>query len=182
MPQAGYWESLFDIPLILERMKISKDLNSVVEFGSGYGTFTIPVAEMIKGTIFAFDLEKEMIGFLQARADKSKLKNIVIEQRDLIETGTGLPGNSIDYVMLFNILHHENPSEILRESERILKPSGILGLVHWNYDSKTPRGPKMEIRPRPENLLTLAKKANFTINSNSIDLPPYHYGIIGNKV
>ncbi|MCE9500646.1 MAG: class I SAM-dependent methyltransferase, partial [Leptospira sp.] len=73
-------------------------------------------------------------------------------------------------------------SEILREAERILKPSGILGLVHWNYDSKTPRGPKMEIRPRPENLLTLAKKVNFTINSNSIDLPPYHYGIIGNKV
>lgn len=74
----------------------------------------------------------------------------LVEQRDFVADGSGLPDGSADYVMLFNILHREQPETLLREAWRILSPRGRLGIMHWNYDPTTPRRPSMEIRPRPE--------------------------------
>jgi len=87
----------------------------------------------------------------------------------------------VDYVMLFNILHAENPVNLLREAWRILAPGGHTGIIHWNYDPETPRGPPMAIRPRPENCLLWIKEAGFVIEKKHINLPPYHYGILARK-
>ncbi len=80
--------------------------------------------------------------------------------------------------MLFNILHGEDPVGLLAEAKRNLCPSGLLGVIHWNYDETTPRGPPLDIRPRPEQCLGWAKEAGFTADSDIIDLPPYHYGMV----
>ncbi len=69
---------------------------------------------------------------------------------DFIFEGSGLKDQSVNYAMLFNILHAEKPEGLLKEAYRILIPEGKLGVIHWNYDSKTPQGPLMAIRPRPE--------------------------------
>jgi ubiquinone/menaquinone biosynthesis C-methylase UbiE len=42
-----------------------------VEIGCGYGTFTIPAANQIKGKVFAFDIEDEMIEVLNQKIKKS---------------------------------------------------------------------------------------------------------------
>ena len=84
--------------------------------------------------------------------------------------------------MLFNILHHAEPLELLKEAYRILKPHGKAGLIHWNYDRTTPRGPEMSIRPKPESMGEWAMQAGFTLEEDwLIDLPPFHYGLIGHK-
>lgn len=36
MPEELYWGSLFDIPVILDRMGLNPSLRDVVEFGCGY--------------------------------------------------------------------------------------------------------------------------------------------------
>jgi ubiquinone/menaquinone biosynthesis C-methylase UbiE len=93
--------------------------------------------------------------------------------------GTGLPDASIDYAMLFNILHAECPEALLREAYRILVPGGRVGIIHWNYDSTTPRGPSMDIRPRPEQCRDWAVKVGFRLMAPGIlQLPPYHYGMV----
>ncbi|GBF37142.1 class I SAM-dependent methyltransferase [Leptospira johnsonii] len=102
--------------------------------------------------------------------------------KDIIEEGTSFPEDFVDYVMIFNLLHYEDPVSILKEAIRILKPGRVAGLVHWNYDPNTPRGPKMEIRPKPEEIHRWAIEAGFKIGSEKpIDLPPYHYGFIAKK-
>ena len=68
MPEEAYWESLFDVPLILDRLGIDARLRDVVEFGCGYGTFTIPVARRISGTLRTFDIDQAMVG---ERLDRS---------------------------------------------------------------------------------------------------------------
>ena len=84
--------------------------------------------------------------------------------------------------MLFNILHYEKPLELLGEAFRILQPGGRAGLMHWNYDPKTPRGPTMDIRPKPEQMTEWAQSAGFVLDANPlIDLPPYHYGLVAKK-
>ncbi|MDP3143663.1 MAG: class I SAM-dependent methyltransferase, partial [Candidatus Omnitrophota bacterium] len=88
---------------------------------------------------------------------------------------------SVDYAMLFNILHLENPVGLLRETERILKKGGKVGITHWNYDPTTPRGPSMDIRPKPEQCIEWAGKAGFA-DPQQFDLKPYHYGIVMSAV
>ncbi len=43
--------------------------------------------------------------------------------------------------MLFNILHAAESGALLAEARRVLKVGGKLGVMHWNYDPTTPRGP-----------------------------------------
>ena len=97
-----------------------------------------------------------------------------------MEEGTGLPDKSVDYVMLFNILHLEKPIALLDEAYRILKESGKLGIIHWNYDPKTPRGPSMDIRPKPEQCVKWSESVGF-YGPIQYDLKPYHYGIVLRK-
>jgi hypothetical protein len=52
---------------------------------------------------------------------------------------------------------------------------GTLGIMHWNYDPSTPRGPSMDIRPRPEQCRKWAEQIGFQA-ARLVDLPPHHYG------
>ena len=143
-----------------------------------YGTFTIPAARIVCGTVHTLDIEPKMAALTRSKAEAEGLQNVRVHLRDFVTDGTGIPAASADYVMLFNILHAEQPERLLRESHRVLAPGGLLGIMHWNYDPATPRGPSMEIRPRPEQCCDWAVKEGFRLLPPGIvDLPPYHYGI-----
>lgn len=182
MPEQTYWESLLDVDLILDRLEINKKITSLVEFGCGYGTFTVPSAKRINGSIIALDIESQMLAIGKQRTTANQYNNVIFTERDFIADGTGLADQSVDYVMLFNILHHTKPLELLNESYRILKTGGKVGMIHWNYNPDTPRGPNMDIRPKPEDMRTWAIEGGFYIEAKEqIDLPPYHYGYLGYK-
>ena len=180
IPSEEVWESFFEPFEVLSALGIDGTVADVAEFGSGYGTFTIPAAMLISGTVYAIDIEPEMINRVKERARGRGLKNVVFLLRDFIADGSGLCDTSVDYVMLFNILHDERPERILNEAYRILRPRGSVGIIHWNYDSSTPRGPPMDMRPKPEQCYAWALKAGFTYMS-SHDLKPYHYGFVFTK-
>ncbi len=144
------------------------------------GFFTIPAAKIIAGKIYAFDIEPEMVVEVQLKADALDLGNVEAFTRDFILEGSGLKDGSVDYVFLFNILHLEKPESLLREAYRILKVGSKAGIIHWNYDAKTPRGPPMNIRPRPEQCKRWADSAGF-IFERKFDLKPYHFGLVLHK-
>jgi ubiquinone/menaquinone biosynthesis C-methylase UbiE len=177
MPERDMWENFFDSQKVLGTLGINNQINDVAEFGCGYGTFTIPAAKFIKGKVYAFDIDPDMTHVTSMEAQKYGLNNVQAVLRDFMAEGSGLPDESVDYGMLFNILHLENPTVLLGEAYRILKIGGRLGIIHWNYDSATPRGPSMDIRPKPEDCLRWAQNVGFT-DSVQYDLKPHHYGIV----
>lgn len=181
MPEEPYWESLFNVKLILDRLEITARLRDVAEFGCGYGTFALSAARKIQGTLHGFDIEPAMIEECVRRAREAGIHNVQFHLRDFVDDGTGLAPDSVDYTMLFNILHAEQPLPLLREAWRILRPGGRVAVIHWNYDPTTPRGPSMEIRPRPDDCRRWMEEAAFIIEGGIIDLPPYHYGLLGRK-
>lgn len=182
MPEEDLWARFFEPEPILKALGFSQQSAHVAEFGCGYGTFTIPAAQLANERVYAFDIEKEMVNITKTKANKYGLKNIHVEQRDFVTEGTGLTDETIDYVMLFNILHAEEREKLLLEAWRILTADGKLGVIHWNYDPSTPRGPSMEIRPKPEQCRAWAEAVGFQSQTEDpIDLPPYHYGWIFNK-
>jgi SAM-dependent methyltransferase len=177
MPNAEMWEGFFKPYEILKAMGIDRAVKDAAEFGCGYGTFTIPVAKTISGRVFAMDIEREMVDHVMARAQHERLSNVDCLLRDFIADGTGLGEESVDYVMLFNIMHDERPERIIKEAYRIAKPGGRIGIIHWNYDSSTPRGPPMAIRPKPEQCVEWAVHAGLKLDGRH-DLRPYHYGLV----
>jgi len=181
MPNEEMWSTFFDPELILQQMKVTPDLNSVVDLGCGFGTFSIPASIIIKGNVHAFDIEDEMILHLRNKMEFANIPNIELHLKDFITQGTGLPDNSTDYVMLFNILHHNNPHQILNEVYRILKHGSNAGIIHWRSDIETPRGPKLDIRPTSEQCKRWALESGFLIQKELI-LEPYHYGLIIGKL
>lgn len=182
MPDEPLWESFFRPADTLRRLQLTSARRDVVEFGCGYGTFTISAAQIVSGVVFAIDIEPEMIVASQRRAAAAGLTNVRTILRDFAVAGTGLQPESCDYAMLFNILHAEAPAGLLAEAYRVLAPGGILGIMHWNCDPATPRGPSMEIRPKPEQCLAWAHTSGFELLPPGIvELPPYHYGMAMKK-
>lgn len=182
MPDESMWAMFFEPQLILKKLGLRSESGDVVEFGSGYGTFTIPAARIVRGMVHALDIEPEMLAITQTKAEAAGLNNVRLYQRDFIADGSGLQDASVDFAMLFNILHVEEPLQLLREAYRILAPGGNVGIIHWNYDPKTPRGPSMDIRPRPAQCIEWIEAAGFSVPQNMpMDFPPYHYGLVGMK-
>ncbi|MBN1585903.1 MAG: class I SAM-dependent methyltransferase [Candidatus Omnitrophica bacterium] len=180
MPEKDIWEEFFDPAKILATLGMDEKIRDVVEFGCGYGTFTIPAARMVKGKVIAIDIDSAMTSLTRKEAGQSGLSNIVTATRDVVADGTGVEDESIDFVMFFNILHIEQPDILLREARRILRRGGKLSIIHWNYDPLTPRGPSMEIRPKPEDCVRWAEGVGFH-SPQRYDLKPYHYGIVLSK-
>lgn len=182
MPDEKMWLEFFNVDLILSGLQINSEVEDLVEIGSGYGTFTIPAAKLIIGKLYAYDIEKEMIDLLCLKIKQYNIDNIIPEQRDILAKTTGLPDSSVDYVMLFNILHHELPEELLAETYRILKPKGKAGIIHWRSDIKTPRGPELSIRPTPDKILSWIDKNKYSVLKQQFTLEPYHFGMIISKL
>ncbi|MCC6154395.1 MAG: class I SAM-dependent methyltransferase [Candidatus Hydrogenedentes bacterium] len=156
MPEETYWESLFNVRTILDRLGIDAMLKDVVELGCGYGTFTVPIAQRIGGIITTSDIDREMVGRTRRRTRGEGLSNVVCRVADVLTDGFGVAPESQDACLLFNILHCEEPIRLLTEGAKAIRQGGAVFVIHWCHNPTTPRGPSMAIRPKPGNSISCA--------------------------
>ncbi len=117
--------------LRLPRMNILKEVGvkpgfHVLDYGCGPGSYIIPLAELVgeSGKVYALDIHPLAIRKVQDIASKKQLSNV---ETILSDCQTGLPDNSLDVVLLYDIFHHlSDPDGVLKELHRVLKPAGIL--------------------------------------------------------
>ena len=83
MPDESMWESFFDPPTVLAKLGLTDECRDVVDFGCGYGTFTIPAGRIAQGIVHAFDIEAEMVAATAARAKAAGLTNVQVWQQGL---------------------------------------------------------------------------------------------------
>jgi ubiquinone/menaquinone biosynthesis C-methylase UbiE len=179
MPSEDVWRAFFDVEKILDSMEVNTAITDAADFACGYGTFTVPAAQRIRGFMHAIDIDPEMLRVLAEKSRTLGLTNVKTVLRDLLREGSGLENESVDYVMLFNILHLETPVTLLREAFRVLKSAGRVGIVHWVRDPSTPRGPPLHMRPTPDQCMDWCLQAGFTRGSStSVSLKPYHFGLV----
>lgn len=181
MPEESWWASFFDTERALDALLgYGAQQGDVVEFGCGYGTFTLPVALRTKGSVTALDLEPDLTALVRQKAAKSQLNNIRVIQCDFMADGTGLDSDSQSHAMIYNLLHLEDPVALLREAHRVLGSGGALSVMHWRSDIPTPRGPSLVIRPRPEQCARWIADAGFAkVEWVNLELAcPYHFGLV----
>ena len=100
---------------------------SVVDYGCGPGSFTIPAAELAgqKGKVFAVDIHPLAIRAVRQKASRKGLQNVETVLVEGYDTGIG--ESSIDRVLLIDTIHLiEDPDALFREIHRMLKPDGLL--------------------------------------------------------
>lgn len=178
MPDAGMWETFFDPYFVLQNMEIDSSVNKYLDIGCGYGTFLFPASEFVRKAV-GYDIDENMILHCRNLKQKYQRNNIELLHGDISTQVAVSFKNTFDYVSLFNILHCEEPVELLNLAKDLITEKGRIGVIHWQY-KETPRGPSMDIRPQPKQIIQWAESVSLKVEKN-VDLPPYHYGIIFTK-
>jgi len=106
----------------------------VLDFGCGPGSYIQPLADLVgeSGKIYALDTHPLAIQTVEGIVRRKRLPNV---GTILSDGKTGLPDNSVDVVLLYDILHElGDPDGVLKELYRVIKPNGILSLTdhHMN--------------------------------------------------
>ena len=119
--------------------KILKQINiqpgsHILDYGCGSGSYSIPAAQLVgpTGKVYAADIHPLAIREVQKRVRIMELRNV---DTILTDQDTKLPNVSIDIIFLFRVLHDfKNPDIIIRELDRVLKPTGILSVIDHKFD------------------------------------------------
>jgi len=125
--------------VIAQRMHLSPGM-IVVEIGPGKGNYTKAVANKIlpSGKVYAIDIQDWVIEHLKNKIQKEKISNI--EPRIDDAHIFSFPDESVDRILAITCLPEiPNPTQVLRECYRILKPSGIVSLCELLIDPDYPR-------------------------------------------
>lgn len=182
MPEVTSWETFFNPACILSILECNELQGDIVEFGCGYGTFTLPATKRTRGQVIAFDIDPGMVAVTTQRLTAAGCGNATVQERDFVALGTGLAAQSVQYVMLFNILHIEDPLALLVEAERMLSPGGKVGIIHWRSDIQTPRGPSAEIRPTLDDCIRWGEVAGlFVVKAQQFECCQWHWGVLLQK-
>lgn len=172
-------QRLKEIPpgYIWDKLNIEK-ADILVEIGAGTAFFSIAFLQHAKPSkIYACDVSEIMIDWINT--------NVVPNYPDIIpvkteEDSIPLDDKIADLVFMIN-LHHEldNPTLILEESYRILKPTGSIFIVDWKKKDMA-EGPPIEIRCLPDQVKKQMVNSGFK-DVNIVDELPNHFLVFGEK-
>jgi ubiquinone/menaquinone biosynthesis C-methylase UbiE len=131
----------------------------VGEIGAGRGRYSVILANHVgeKGHIFANDINKESIEYLDLRCKRDKIDNITTilgKERDPL-----LPEDKMDMIFIVNTYHHiTHPVEVLKNAWPALKSSGTLVIIDGVPGKYG--GSSSHTTPK-EELISQAKEAGF---------------------
>ncbi|NLF89315.1 methyltransferase domain-containing protein [Candidatus Bathyarchaeota archaeon] len=124
---------------IADRMRLTPGM-IVVEIGPGKGNYTKAVASRLlpNGKVYAIDIQEWIINKLKKKVQKEQITNI--EPRIDNAKKCSFSNDSIDRVLAITCLPEiPNPTDVLRECYRILKPGGLICLCELALDPDYPR-------------------------------------------
>ncbi|MEA1964631.1 MAG: class I SAM-dependent methyltransferase [Candidatus Aerophobetes bacterium] len=118
---------------VLKEVGIKK-AHTILDFGCGAGTYSLPAAKIVgeEGRIFALDKSRVKLNELIRKAESAGLENIRIMETSG-ELKIPLRERSIDVVLLYDILHSyyfslSGRRKLLKEVYRVLKLDGLLSV------------------------------------------------------
>lgn len=155
----------------------------VVDLGSGSGFYSLALAKAVgdTGTVFAVDVQQDLLTKLKSHAIEQGLDNIKVIWGDIEELGgTTIADNTVDKAVIANTFFQTQDKEgVLSEAKRILKPKGSLLIVDWT-DSFGGLGPANHHLFKEEQAMALIEKHGFEF-IRKIEAGDHHYGLIAKK-
>jgi SAM-dependent methyltransferase len=162
------WAKVFDAAdrdawqkpdVVLDAMALT-ETSLVADVGAGTGYFSVRLAKKVpKGRVYAVDVEADMVRYLDERAKREALANLVAVQ--------GAPADpklpeAVDAVLVVDTLHHIDAREAyfvkLRDK---LRPKGRIHIVDFSPDATM--GPPAKHRLSVDEVVATAKKAGLAL-------------------
>jgi FkbM family methyltransferase len=153
---------------------------TVADVGAGVGYHSIRLARKVgpQGTVYATDVQPEMLRMLRENARAARVTNI--KPVRCTQADTGLPEGAIDLILMVDVYHEcSDPEATLQGLRAALKPRGRLVLVEF-------RGEDPEVPIKPEHKMTLeqvrreVEPQGFTFKE-SLEFLPWQHVIIFEK-
>ncbi len=104
---------------------------TVLDYGCGSGTFTIPSAKIVgrRGKVYAFEARSDRLERVREKAKDAELDNIVTVLSDSSKANIDLPDKCIDIILVYDMMHEvEDRRGLLQELYRVLIGEGVLSV------------------------------------------------------
>lgn len=167
-----------DCRMLLEALAL-KPGQTVCDLGCGNGFYTLEVARQVgpEGTVYAVDIQPEMLQLLVARARQAKLFNIRPVLGTVIDPR--LPVGEVDLVFCVDVYHEfSHPEQMLTRIRQSLRLSGQIVLAEF-------RGEDLAVPIKPLHKMTKAQVRRelepngFTLQREFDQLPWQHLMFFG---
>ncbi len=177
------WAHVFDDPKrdswqkpheVIQALALTPDA-VVADLGAGTGYFSVRLAHMLsKGTVYAVDVEPQMVKHLAERAKTEKLPNMIAVQADLSDPL--LPGR-VDVVLVVDVYHHiEAREKYFSRLRNVLVPGGRVAIIDFRRDS--PEGPPKAARVSPSRVKAEMKRAGYELLAEHRFLPRQYFLVV----
>jgi predicted methyltransferase len=183
---AEKWSHVFDDPerdawqkphQVIQALHLKPDA-VVADIGAGTGYFAVRFANMVpKGTVYAVDVEPDMVRYLAERAKKEKRPNMIAVKAEPADPK--LPEKA-DLVVLVDVYHHiEDRQRYFRSLAASLKPGGRVAVIDFRLDS--PSGPPKSARVAPERVKAELAGAGYVLAQQHGFLPRQYFIVFKRK-
>jgi len=179
---AEKWSHVFDDPErdawqkpheVIQALALQPDAR-VADLGAGTGYFAARLANMLpRGRVYAVDIEPDMVRYLEARAKREELGNVLALEGK--PDDPRLPAK-VDMVLLVDVYHHiEDRARYFRRLRLSLRPGGRVAIIDFKLDS--PEGPPRAARVAPETVKAEMSAAGYAAAAEHSFLP-YQYFLV----
>jgi ubiquinone/menaquinone biosynthesis C-methylase UbiE len=148
--------------LIMDALGIGEG-SVVADLGAGGGWFTVRLARRVgpNGTVFAQDVQPQMLEAIKRRVGREGLRNVEYVHGSLVDPR--LPRGRFDAVLIVDAYHElANPIALLRNVSVSLKSTGRIGIVNFTLEGGGP-GPPLNQRKSEESVIKEARQAGLRL-------------------
>jgi ubiquinone/menaquinone biosynthesis C-methylase UbiE len=147
---------------------------AVADIGAGSGYITVRLSKLVgpTGTVYANDVQPQMLEILRRRLGREQITNVTLVQ-GTVEDPKLAPA-SVDLQIMVDVYHEfSRPQAMLRRLREALKPGGRLVLLEYRKED-----PSIPIRPEHKMSVAEAKMEveaeGFTLAKVDETLPRQH--------
>jgi cyclopropane fatty-acyl-phospholipid synthase-like methyltransferase len=177
---AEHWARVFDDPArdrwqkpeqVIEALKLAPDA-TVADIGAGTGYFAVRLAQALpRGRVYAVDVESNMVRYLDERARRMSLDNLVAVQAAADDPK--LPAK-VDRILVVNTYHHIGQREAyFRRLAGSLNAGGEVAIVDFTKES--PVGPPASARLLAATVKAEMQRAGYVLAAEHGFLPHQYF-------
>jgi len=172
-PSRAAWQKPDEVVRVLN-LKFGEN---IADIGAGSGYFTVPFARRVgpAGKIYAVDIDREMLAYIEQRARQENLQNIQTVLADPHDPG--LAPASVDLIFICATLHHiTDRAKYYPLLARALRPGARV--VNIDFEKRPlPVGPSLEMKIARADVLSEFAGAGFHL-AQEFDFLPYQYFLV----
>lgn len=155
----------------------------VADFGAGSGAYVFAIAEMLhgSGTVFAVDIQKDLLRRIKNEAARRNMPHVEIVWGDLEEKGgSKFDDATLDLVLLSNILFQvRHRTMLIEEAMRVVRDTGKIAFIDWS-ESYGGLGPHPDHVFSKEEALLCAHTCGLSL-IREFSAGAHHYGLLFQK-